>query len=289
MKKSISDRLWVYPGSVDWDPIRRETELFIKFHTYSDLIDIALFEIPFQWWENRIIHTDTKGRVFLSIKWFKQELFGDDKLMALIAMWKQKKTMSRTKQHERKLWNSWVIQKSAELMNDFSEKLKSHWYRQEWAAHSWWNHLIPLYFAYKHIRKTKYFYKVDKEIRLWIVFTYAALNNIPSWLFLESPEDSDIDFPDWFNIIYTQFHCFEVEKFWSRMSTYWYDRIARELFDNFIPFASRAIESIINRQDPTLKWWLYLDVVSQESVKATNEMFRAIERAIRILDWESPQ
>jgi hypothetical protein len=68
--------------------------------------------------------------------------------MALIAIGKQKKTMSQTLQHERRLGMFGVVQKSHESIAIFHRKMKNIG-----AASSRLNHLIPLHHAYDLIKK----------------------------------------------------------------------------------------------------------------------------------------
>lgn len=190
--------------------------------------------------------------------------------MALVAIWKQKKTSSQTLQHERRLGMFWIVQKSSETVSRFRNNQNTFW----WAATSRLNHLIPLYHAYNSIQRTRYFHREDKVILLWIVFTYARLNQIPPELFFDQNYGKDIE---WDELIYKNFSWFHPQKFWERMRKIWYVRIPQDLFDNFTVFSDIVLREAQWRPTSNHNVWIYIDWSSVQATQATTVMLRVID------------
>lgn len=260
---------------------RREDELIEKFHAFSDLIKDALSGIP-TLQDNPIIHMDPDGKVFVWIcvgtHYEKKELEWLDHIMSLIALWKQKKTPSETLQHERRLGMYRVVNKTKESLAEFEERLKKHWFRTEGSTQSWWNHLLPLYYAYTHICQSRYFFKEDKVILLGLVFTYLSLNNIPPWLVFDDDLGKEVE---WDELISTHFQHFDAQKFWKNMESKWYVRIPQDIFENFIAFSREKIQQFQKPNTSLPQWGIYTDNSSSNAMRATNTMLIEMNRIMK--------
>ena len=269
MKKNILDKLWIDLG-LDL----REDEIIRAFHFYSDLVADAITGIPFQGRPNPVIHVTLSGTVYV---YWDQKLEWIEEIMALIAIWKQKKTQSQTLQHERKLGMFGVVQKNRESIQEFRNKSSNIW-----AASSRLNHLLPLYYAYQKIKNIRFPLKEDKVILLGIVFTYARLNGIPPEIFFEGEDWNDIE---WDDLIYKNFKWFDPRIFWLHYASLGYIRIPKDLFDNFIIYGEKVVGKAAHGLSLDNQRWIYTDSSSSWARLATTTMLLGITKIMGL--WKN--
>jgi hypothetical protein len=102
-------------------------------------------------------------------------LTGIQKIVALIAIGKQKKTPNATLSHEKKLNIHQVVRKDRDSVAGFNEKFREHQLPEVPTSYAGWNHILPLSQALKEVMILN---THDREMRIMLaglIMTYLHL------------------------------------------------------------------------------------------------------------------
>jgi hypothetical protein len=194
------------------------------FHKYSLILDNILSS--WSLWMQDTYYMDENGWLFYL--WF--ELHGIEKIVALLAIWKHKKTQMATMRHEKQLNLHQVVRKDIETVALYNERFSLRWIQKIPSSHAWWNHFLPLAWAMKEITNTDF--SDDKEWRIvlvWIVMLYLHLQGFPVWLIFD-------DFPtnEWDDAILDLMNNFDPDAFILKAKEAWYEDLVNEVKENCI-------------------------------------------------------
>lgn len=258
MKNNILQALWIYEkwpsGRLKW-----------LFHKYSLILEEVIHSQTI--WKQDILYLDEHGSVFH----LGQEIYWVNKIMALIAIGKQKKTHSKSIAHEKLLNIHWVIRKDNESTAPYNQRFIEHGIKPIEASHAGWNHLIPLSEALNSVIKLE---SNDRELRIilsWIIMTYLSIQWIPLWLVIDGVSS------DWDDIILEMMDDFNPEKFILQARKGWYGELVDDIIDNIIFSTTHdVIERISNNA------WLYLNPLrSWEDFERTHSLIQKIKTESR--------
>jgi hypothetical protein len=215
MKENILQKFWIYEkwpvGHLKW-----------LFHKYSALLE-QVFELQ-ELGQQDLFYVDENGVVYQH----GYEISGIQKIMALIAIWKQKKTPQNTFSHEKKLNLHQVIRKDIETVAIFNNRFEQHGYKMIQPSHQWWNHLLPLSYALQSLWQLTVDEREIKVILAGIIMTYLHLQDLPLWLLYDEVSS------DWDDIILEMMDDFDPEKFIYQAHSMGYWPLVDEVIDNCI-------------------------------------------------------
>jgi hypothetical protein len=262
MKEDILQTIWIYEkwemGRIKW-----------LFHKYSIILEEQVFTKEIG--QQDILYVDEKWDVFHL--W--HQIYGIHKIVALIAIGKQKRTYGKSIKHEKILNQHQVLRKDSVSVAPYNERFKKHWFDSIQSSHSGWNHLIPLAEALKSVTELS---TNDRELRVvlaGIIMTYLSIQWFPLWLVFDEINSG------WDDLILKMMDDFSPEKFIADAKNSGYENLVNDIIDNTIFSTTyNLIERIwIQAQltlSPPQEWDIFdyvhdeLDRIQEESLVTKN-------------------